>query len=164
LKKKVAAFYHYRTQWSKDERDRMKKITLFLCIIVALFGCSKKEVKPESQESKVAQESFTLAETLKNAFIKGDHATLQENTTEEGYKDVTANKKAFGGVELTFSPRWVEIEDNQVTLNVSWKSAWFSEGKKTEDRGMAVFVMEGKPLKVTKILRSNPFKYPEQQP
>jgi hypothetical protein len=145
----------------KNERNGMKRTVIFLCIVAALFGCGKKEVKPESQESKIAQESFVLAETLKNAFIKNDKALLQNNTTEEGFKDVTSNKKTFDSIELTFTPRWVEIEDQQVTLNVSWKSAWTSGGKKTEDRGMAVFVMEGRPLKLSKILRANPFKYPE---
>jgi len=140
----------------------MRKTILLVCIIGALFACGKKEVKPESQESKIAQESFALAETLKGAFIRNDKAVLRDNTTEEGYRDVTANKKAFDSVELTFTPRWVEIEDNQINLNVSWKSTWSSAGKKTEDRGMAVFVIEGRPLKLSKILRTNPFKYPEQ--
>jgi hypothetical protein len=30
-------------------------------------------------------------------------------------------------------------------------------GRKTEERGMAVFEMQGNPLKVTRILRANPF-------
>lgn len=140
----------------------MRKAVLLVCIIGALFACGKKAVKPESQESKIARESFALAETLKDAFIRNDKTVLRDNTTEEGYREVTANKKDFDSVELTFTPRWVEIEDNQVNLNVSWKSEWSSAGEKTEDRGMAVFVIEGRPLKLSKILRTNPFKYPEQ--
>ncbi len=140
----------------------MRKTVFFLCIIAALSACGSKGVKPQSQESKIAKESFALAETIKDAFMRKDKAALQNNTTEEGYKDVTGNKKAFDSVDLTFTPRWVEIDDNQVTLNVSWKSSWSSAGKKTEDRGMAIFIMEGRPLKVSKILRANPFKYSEQ--
>lgn len=144
----------------------MRKIMYSLFIGVILFiglspvSCSKKEVKQVSQESKITLEAFALAETIKNAFLKNDRTTLQENSTEAGYKDITANKKTFDSVELTFTPKWVEIENTKLTLDITWKSTWIISGRRTEDRGMAVFIMEGRPLKVSKILRLNPFIYP----
>ncbi len=135
---------------------------IFLAAIF-LFSCGKKEVKPVSQESKTAQEAFALSEQIRDAFIRNDRDTIRENSTSSGYRDVTANSKAYESVELDFTPRWVEIEQDKVMLNVTWKGKWASGGKKTEDRGMTVFVMEGKPLKLSGILRTNPFIFPQQQ-
>lgn len=139
----------------------MKKLALFLLICTALFACSKKEVKPVSEESKTTTEAFALAKTIKKAFIKKDLATLEKNSTIDGLRDITAYGKGFDDVEITFTPRWMEIEDEQINLNISWKSRWVVSGQRKEGRGMAVFVMEGSPLKLTKILRANPFVLPE---
>jgi len=140
----------------------MKKTVLFLLIAVLLISCGKKEVKQTSQESMTSVEAFGLVQTLKNAFIARDLAALQKNSTEDGYKDITANRKPFDSVELNFTPRWVEIEGIKTTLNVSWKSKWTASGKSAEDRGMAVFVLEGRPLKLAKIMMANPFVFREQ--
>ena len=144
----------------------MRKIfllSLLLLLMLVLVACGgKKEVKPVSPESATYTEAAILAETVRAAFVNNDRVALQKNSTEEGYRDITANKKLPDQVELTFTPRWFEIEQNQVNLNISWKSIWTNAGKRTEDRGMTIFVMEGRPLKVSKILRANPFIYPEQ--
>lgn len=143
----------------------MRKIVLFLIGLLAvtfLFSCGKKAVKPPSQESKTAEEAFALSEVIRDAFIRNDRDTIQKNTTEDGYKAVTANKKAYESLDLSFTPRWVEIEQTKVILNVTWKGTWTAAGKKTEDRGMTVLVMEGKPLKLSGVLRTNPFIFPEQ--
>jgi hypothetical protein len=65
-------------------------------------------------------------------------------------------------VELDFTPRWVEIEKSKVYLNVAWKGAWVVGKETVRERGMAVFLFEGTPLKLSKIVRGNPFKYPEK--
>lgn len=139
----------------------MKKITLLLLACLLLVSCGKKEVKQTTQESKSAKEAFGVAETIKNAFLAKDSATIQRNTTETGFKDVMSGKQAYDSAEITLTPRWVEIEGEQMHVNISWKSAWTLSGRKSEERGMAVFVMEGNPLKVTRILRANPFKMQE---
>jgi len=139
----------------------MKKIMLLLLACMLLVSCSKKEVKQTTQESKSAIEAFGVAETIKNAFVKKDLTTLQRNTTEAGMKDVMSGKQAYDSVDITLTPRWVEIEGEQMLVNISWKSTWTLSGRKSEERGMAVFVMEGNPLKLTRILRANPFKLQE---
>jgi hypothetical protein len=144
----------------KKERSggAMKKIALILLICFAAAACGgKKEVKQVTQDSKSATEAFALAETIKNAVIANDIDTLQKNSTAEGLRDITANRKSYDSVAISFTPRWVEIEGSKLHLNISWKSSWSLSGKKTEERGMAVFVMEGTPLRVSKILQSNPF-------
>jgi hypothetical protein len=138
----------------------MKKTALVLLACILLVSCGKKEVKPVSQESKATTEAFAVVETVKNAFIKKDLATIRNNSTDEGYRAITASSKSYDSVDITFTPRWVEIEGNQITVNISWKSSWVLSGRKTEERGMAVFAMEGYPLKVARILRANPFVPP----
>lgn len=139
---------------------------LTLTLISALFfslltSCGKGEVKKVSQESKIAQEAFGLAETIKNAYIKDDRETLERSSTKDGYRELIGAIKSFDSAELTFTPTWIEIEDSLVYLNVSWMGTWAVRGRITEDRGMAVFVFEGRPLKLAQIQRSNPFRQPE---
>jgi len=141
----------------------MKKIMLLLLVGVLLVSCGQKVVKQASQDSKITLEAFTLAETVKNAFIVKDDITLKKSSTEAGYRDIMENTRAYDRVELTFTPRWVEIENNQLQVNIAWKSVWVAAGKSTEERGMAVFVTEGVPLKISRILRGNPFIFPAQQ-
>src|SRR5512135_805704 len=147
---------------SGNERGPMKKTVILLFAVLLLFACGKKEVKPPSSESKTSLEAFALAQTIENAFLKKDKETIRLNSTPDGYQDIMANTKPYDSVEIAFTPRWVEIDDAKVTLNVSWKSTWSAAGKKVEDRGMAIFLMEGRPLKLSKIIRGNPFVFPEQ--
>jgi hypothetical protein len=49
-----------------------------------------------------------------------------------------------------------------VYLNVSWKGTWTVGQESFTERGMGVFLLEGAPLKLGKIVRGNPFKYPER--
>ncbi|MBI5847528.1 MAG: hypothetical protein HZB31_06185 [Nitrospirae bacterium] len=136
----------------------MKKIALLLLVSVLLVSCGgKKEVKQVSQESKAATEAFSVADTIRNAFIKKDLETIQRNTTEAGFRDIMSGRQVFDSVDIIFTPRWIEMEGDRLLVNISWKSSWVTSGRKTDERGMTVFVMEGNPLKVTKILRANPF-------
>lgn len=130
-------------------------------VLSLLWGCGKGEVKQVSEESKMAQEAFRVADTIRTAYIENDRVILEENSTKDGYRELIGAIKSFEGVELTFAPRWVEIEDSVVYLTVSWKGTWIVRGKKTEERGMAIFVLEGRPLKLVRVLRENPFRQPE---
>lgn len=129
--------------------------------IIFLISCGKGEVKKVSDESKITQEAFELTETIRNAYIKNDRETLERNFTADGYRELIGAIKSFDSTELTFTPLWVEIEDSIVSLNVSWKGTWIVMGKRTEERGVAVFMLEGRPLKLSRVLRANPFRQPE---
>ena len=140
----------------------MKKIALILLVCCVAVACGgKKEVKQVSPESKTATEAFVLAETIKTAFVGKDATTLQKNSTDTGLRDITANTKTFDSVDLSFTPRWVEIEGSKLMVNIAWKSTWLRSGRRSDERGMAIFVMEGTPLRVSKILRANPFVFPK---
>jgi hypothetical protein len=135
-----------------------------LLILIALFfqiSCGKKEVKPVSPESKLAQEAFALAETLKNAYSEKDMGTLEDNSTRDGYRELIGAIKNFERADLIFTPTWVEIKDSTVRLTISWKGTWTIKNITTEDRGIAIFVLEGSPLKLAKVQRADPFRQPE---
>ncbi len=139
----------------------MKRLLIYAIIVfVFVASCGKGEVKKVSEDSKIATEAFSLAEKIREAYTKKDLSTIEKNSTREGFRTISSAFKTFDSVDLTFSPVWVEIEDNVVHLNISWKGTWQKGGKTMEERGMAVFVLKGRPLKVDNILRANPFRYP----
>jgi hypothetical protein len=137
-----------------------KRIVL-LTLVIFLTSCGKGEVKPVSPESKITQEAIRLIETIRDAYVNNDRDTLERDSTKDGYRELISTIKNFDSAELTVTPTWVEIEDSVVSVNVSWKGTWIVGGKKTEDRGLAVFVFEGRPLKLSQVLRANPFRQPE---
>jgi hypothetical protein len=137
------------------------KRIILLTLIIFLTSCGKGEVKPVSPESKITQEAFRLIETVRDAYVDNDRKTLERSFTEDGYRELIGAIKSFGSAELTFTPTWVEIKDSIVSVNVSWKGTWIVGGKRTDDRGLAVFVLEGRPLKLSQVLRANPFRQPE---
>ena len=142
----------------------MKRLVLtavVLVMVVFVVSCGKKEVKRVSEDSKMATETFAIADEIKDAYLKRDLFAIERNTTRDGFKEISNVIKSFDSAQLTFSPVLVEIDGGNVNLYVSWKGAWLKDGKTTEDRGMAVFVFKGVPMKVDAILRGNPFKYPE---
>lgn len=129
--------------------------------MLLLAACGSKEVKPVSPESKLAQEAFQLAETLREAYISKDKAAFAENATADGYAELTGTLRYFDKADLTFTPTWVEIRDAKVSLTVSWKGTWTIGGKTVDQRGLAIFTLEGQPLKLARIQRENPFGQPE---
>ena len=136
---------------------------LILCVVFTslCFSCGGKDTRKSSDDARLAEESFRLADTLKNAYEKNDASTLEENSTKDGYRGLIAAIKKFDRADLTFTPTWVDIKDSTVSLTISWKGTWTVRGKSTEERGLAVFIMEGHPLKLAMIQRENPFSQPE---
>ena len=154
----------------KDQRLRQCGILMglsvsLLCVLLLVFlaACGgKKEVKQVSQESRVSQEAFSVVEQLRMAYLKRDFSLIADYSTTEGYREIIDSLKHFDSADLTFTPRWVEMEKSMVYVNVSWQGSW-KVGKETfRERGMAIFLFEGTPLKLAKIVRGNPFKYPER--
>lgn len=142
---------------------QVKKISgLFLMIILAAACGGNKDVKHQSQESRIAQEAFSAAESIRASYINKDFSGLAEKCTKEGYREIVDSVRHFDSADLEFTPRWVEIEDSKVYLNVSWKGVWRIGDNTARERGMAVFLFEGRPLRLGKILRGSPFRYPER--
>jgi hypothetical protein len=142
----------------------MKRL-LFVAVVVIMAvlaaSCGKKEVKKVSEDSKTAKETFAVVESIRKAYLKKDIAEIEKNTTKDGFREIRNVMKSFDSAELDFNPVLVEIEEGTVNFNVSWVGTWTKGGKTTQERGMAVFILKGMPLKVDAVSRANPFKYPE---
>jgi hypothetical protein len=132
-----------------------------ILILVLLSSCGKKEVKVVSQDSRVTEEAFSVAEALRTAYVEKDFASVADKCSKEGFKEFMDSIKHFDSVELEFMPRWVEIDKTKVYLNIAWKGSWVVGKDTMSERGMAVFMLDGMPLKLVKIERGNPFEYPE---
>lgn len=135
----------------------MKRLILLLLVTLLIFSCSKKEVKKESLEGRTAKEAISVVDSLRTAYVKKDRIEIEKLTTAQGLKTVLQNIGNFDSIDLTFTPVWIEIETNKITVNVSWKAKWIVSNKFYEDRGMAIFELKGQPLKVDKVMRANPF-------
>jgi len=135
---------------------------IFVLILLLVASCGgKKEVKKESEEAKIAKDAFTVVESLKNAYSSKDLSAVERNTTKEGFSLVVKDIRKFDIVELQFKPVWVQIEPDRVIMNISWQGKWQKGAVSSDEKGMAVFILKDKPMKVDQILRSNPFEYPD---
>lgn len=117
-------------------------------------------MKKPSLDSEFAREAFAVAENMRKAYVEKDFENLRKYCTEEAYNSIIREIKRFDSVELEFTPRWVDIEGDTLTLNEQWKGRWMVNGEATEARGMAVFELKGTPLKLSAILRGSPFDQP----
>jgi len=145
----------------KNRAFRIAGYAFRIFFLLLLISCSSKEVKPVSPESKLAQEAFQVAEKLKEAYISKDKAALEENSTVDGYQALIKGIRYFDKAEITFTPTWVEINDLTVSLTVSWKGTWTIGERMLEERGLAIFILEGQPLKLARVQRESPFSQPE---
>ena len=135
----------------------------YILALIILYSCGggDKEIKKISEDSLAAKEAFKFAETLKKAYVENDLKRLEELTTRDSYMELISIIKPFDKANLTFTPTWVEISGSTINLTISWKGTWFIKDKTKEDKGIAIFVLEGKPFKLAKILRANPFSQPD---
>jgi hypothetical protein len=135
---------------------------LAMLMFVVSCGGGKKEVVRTSEDSRIATEAFKVVEDIKEAYVKKDVQAIERNTTKEGFKAISQTVRRFDSASLNFSPVWMEIEqDGTVSLNVSWTGTWKRGSATFDERGMAVFMLKGRPLKVDAIVRENPFRHPE---
>ncbi len=138
----------------------IKHIVSLFCITLlafAVLSCGKKEVKKETPEGRLASEAASLIEKLRAAYVKKERARIEDYATLQMARVILQSMGNFDSVELTFTPVWMEIEGEKITVNVSWRGSWQVSGRVNEDRGMAIFELKGQPLKVDKVLRANPF-------
>lgn len=139
----------------------MKKIMIAFLILI-VFGCGgKKQVKPQSYEYSYTTEAFKVVDAIRQAYQNKDNAGIRKNCSESAYREIIASIKPFDKAELEFTPVLAEMEKDGYRLYVSWNGKWNYLGKETEERGLAIFLMKGNPPRVEKILRGNPFRYPD---
>lgn len=139
----------------------MRKVLLIVMAVLLVGACAPKEVKVQSEDSRLAEEAFALVEDMRKAYVGKDLKALESYATEDGFKDLKKRLRDFERVELKFTSRRVNIEGGELTLNVAWKGTWTIRGREREGRGMAVFQLTGSPLRLDRVLRSSPFRNPD---
>jgi len=140
----------------------MKRLlALGFILFVFVVACGKSEVKKPTPDSALTVEAFAVVENLRLAYVKNDRDLLEKNTTKLGYVNIAGGRKNFDSVELTFSPALVEIYGDVLHVYVSWNGVWKKGDAHIEDRGLAVFIMKEKPLKLDDVMRTSPFNKPD---
>ncbi len=138
--------------------------TFILALVLALLAACADEVKKPSEDALMAEEAFGVAEGMRRAYVEKNFRGMKKYSTEDAYAEIARDIKKFKNVELEFKPRWVEIKaDGALHLYVSWNGSWtLGGGREEQRRGMALFELRGRPLKLAGIIRSSPFREPEQ--
>lgn len=135
---------------------------LILFLILLLLACGGKKSKKESStEYLYFNQAFKVVDQIRLSYQLKDNEGIRKHTTESAYKDIVSSIKPFDRAELEFTPVLVEIEGDNVKLYVSWNGKWSYLGKDYEERGLVNFLLRGNPPKVEKIIRGNPFKFPD---
>ncbi len=133
-------------------------ITLIPCFI--LSSCSK-EVKPVPPEATITDRALEITERIKDAYTEKDKKRIRDLTTQNGYGDIISLLKEFDSAELYFTPKWVEIKEGIVQIHMAWSGKWKQNKKVINERGLAIFILQREPLRVSKISRDSPFTYPQ---
>ncbi|MCS7215114.1 MAG: hypothetical protein RMI30_05145 [Thermodesulfovibrio sp.] len=139
----------------------MRKIILISLVFLILSCGSKKMVKQPSSEYLYTTQAFKVIDEIRISYQNKDNAGIRKNTSESAYREIIASIRPFDKAELEFSPVLAEMEKDGYRLYISWNGKWKYLGNETEERGLAIFLMKGDPPKVEKIIRGNPFRYPD---
>lgn len=147
------------------KRRGIISFAVILLLLLPLISCGKKAIKPP-QDVATAKDAITLIEELKVAYLEKKRTKLETLSTKKGYISLIGSIKEFNSAELEFTPKWVDIEGDRVDLQLSWEGIWKvtrGEGPETSyhEKGLAVFILRGSPLRLDEIMRDNPFRQPE---
>ncbi len=136
---------------------------IFAAIMLAALaaGCSS-DVKKPTEDSIIAMEALSLVEGLRKTYEAKEFSSMARFSTNEAYRSIAGALKSFDSVELSFTPKWVEInrDGDAVEMLVSWKGKWVTGETSREKDGTVLFSIGGEPLKVRKINRLSPFSQP----
>ena len=124
-------------------------------------GCSG-DVKKPTEDSIIAMEALDIVEELRKAYSSRDFSSMARFSTGDAYRGIAASLKSFDKVDLTFTPKWMEIdrEGAKVEMLVAWKGTWSVGDKSQEKDGTVLFIIAGKPLKLQGVERLSPFSQP----
>ncbi|MBF0319262.1 MAG: hypothetical protein HQL01_05600 [Nitrospirae bacterium] len=138
----------------------MRKAIILILALFTITSCGKKEVKVQPGESVKAKSAIEKLEKLREYYVRKDADALRSVITPEGFKAIASSMKNFDSVELNFSPRWVDIKDDTIIVLAAWDGTWKLSGQSITEKGSAMFLFTGTPLKLDAILRDSPFVYP----
>lgn len=136
-----------------------KNQVIFITLILTLLGCGGKDKVKPSADYLLTTEAIETINVLKTAYQGKDIIKLKGISSSE-IADRVAGGLFFDSAELSFAPRTVRIKDQSVMVNTNWQGTWIINNNTFKNRGIAVFVFEGSPLKLVRIDGDNPFHTP----
>jgi hypothetical protein len=138
----------------------MKRPLLLVLSALLVLACASEKERP-SEDSLLAVEAIGLADGMRDTYLKKNSEGLRKFCVPEACDDILRDMGRFKTEELEFTPQWVQIkQDGSVQLKVSWKGRWTHKNGRKEDRGLAVFELTGRPLRLRGISGSSPFVGP----
>ena len=137
----------------------MRSVLLYATALMVLFSaCSKNELKRTPEEANIAREAMDAVLAIRSAYMEGNPEGIKTLSVSEDVLKYFSFSQRPSSLEFLF--RWVELYDSKAEVYVSWKAIKKIEDavSEREQRGLCLFVLEGKPFKLKKIMRENPFK------
>ncbi len=138
------------------------KNNIFAILIILLFifpACSGKDKVKPSADSLLTTDALSTIHAVRTAYEEKDHDFLKNHLVPELAEDIS-KELSFEKAELSFTPKMVKITDSTITVDLNWKGSWVVKGDKLQDRGAAVFVLDGSPMKLIRLIGDNPFHTP----
>ena len=132
-----------------------------ICVLALAAGCSKKQIKPVPEGAAYFNKANNIVQALGSGYAAKNAPAIKAVSTDKGFNEIVPNFGRFDSAHITFATKWINVGNKNVIVNVAWKGVWTKNGKKDSQQGMAVFELEGHPLKFNSVLTGNPFIYPQ---
>ena len=132
-------------------------------LALVLLACGSQEKRP-SQDVLLAEQATKHIERLRSEYASMSMSGLEALCSAEAYEAIERDlgKNAHSPSTLEFVPEWVEISvDGTIEVRVGWSGTWtLSGGEEARDKGKAVFVLGGRPMRLQKLKGASPFAAP----
>ncbi len=133
-----------------------KNILIAVSLVILFFGCSKKEEIKPSEDSLMSLEAISVVNVVKAAYQEKNRDVLQ-NRLDALLAENVLQGLVFEKADLRFTTRVIRIKGPAVTVQMNWQGTWEINGKAIKNRGIAGFVLEGRPMRLKQINGDNPF-------
>lgn len=138
----------------------MKKASTVLIILSFIFlSCGGKDKVKPSADSLLATEAIKSINIIKIAYQEKNKDILQ-NHLDSVIAESVLKELFFDKAELSFTPRMVQIDASIVMVNLNWQGTWLVKGNSLKNRGVAVLLFEGSPMKLIRVDGDSPFHIP----
>lgn len=138
------------------------KVALYILICTAfLVGCGTQAKRP-SQDVLIAGQVLKHVERLRMAYSARDMVAMEALIMPEAFREIRYGVKQFSSVDITMEGQWIDIkEDGSIEVRISWAGRWhIDRSLEATDKGVAVFVLSGSPLRLEKVRGLSPFAAP----
>jgi len=142
----------------------MRKIycIVTLLLLLSLVACSSDEKRGPSEDVVMTGDALELIDKARVAYINHDINGMQKYYTQDGYAAMVRDVKKFESVELTFTPRWVDIDtQGELQVQIAWEGTWNLGEEIIEKReGIVTFIISKKPYLISGQKMTSPFAQP----